>query len=112
MLTGKPVSGEIVEGRRIERAATPEKIIETVARVFGTEKEEVLQKRSRGCLARPAALYVVQRYSGLRNEEIGKIFGGLHYSAVTKAASRLQELMRTDKILREKVEDVISHVKT
>jgi putative transposase len=112
ILKGKPISGEIVERRRIEEAATPTEIIETVCRVFGVDKEKLLQKRNRGCMARPAALYIIQRYSGLRNEEIGKIFGGIHYSAVTKAASRLQELIRTDKKLKKQVEDIISYIKT
>lgn len=45
------------------------------------------------------AVYVVQKYRGLVNEEIGRLFGGLHYSAVSKAEGRVREAMATDREL-------------
>ncbi len=58
------------------------------------------------------ALYLVQRYTGLKNEDIGKLFGGIHYSAVTKAAIRLQERMGENRGLRKNVQELISYFKT
>ncbi len=36
------------------------------------------------------------RYSGLKNKEIGKLFEGVHYNAVTKASTQLTERMDED----------------
>ncbi len=47
-------------------------------------------------------------YSGLKNEEIGKLFGEIHYSAVTKASARLTERMEKDRKLRKRVQELIS----
>jgi chromosomal replication initiation ATPase DnaA len=32
-------------------------------------------------------IYLIKRYSGLGNQEIGELFGGKHYSAVSKSAA-------------------------
>jgi hypothetical protein len=57
------------------------------------------------------AVYVVQRYRGLVNEEIGRLFGGLHYSAVSKAEGRGREAMATDRELVKIVRKLDSHFK-
>jgi hypothetical protein len=40
------------------------------------------------------------------------MFGGIHYSAVSKASARLRGKMAGDKKLSKLVSEVISHVKT
>ena len=55
------------------------------------------------------AVYVVQKYRGLVNEEIGRLFGGLHYSAVSKAEGRVREAMATDRELVKIVRKLDSH---
>jgi chromosomal replication initiation ATPase DnaA len=40
-----------------------------------------------------------QRYAGMSNEEIGKRFGEIHYSAVSKASARVKEEMASDHAL-------------
>jgi hypothetical protein len=46
------------------------------------------------------------------NEEVGKLFGGLHYSAVSKTSSRLREDMAKDKKLSKIIQSIDSHFKT
>ena len=46
------------------------------------------------------------------NEEVGKLFGGLHYSAVSKASARLREDMAKDKKLSKIIQRIDSHFKT
>ncbi|MCL5023448.1 MAG: hypothetical protein M1497_08815 [Nitrospirae bacterium] len=82
-----------------------------VAEEFGAKEEETTQAGRRGNIARMVALHLVQQYSGLRNEEIGKLFGGIHYSAVTKASRRLMERMEKEGSLRKRVQKIISYVK-
>ena len=62
--------------------------------------------------ARKIAMYLVYQYSGIGNNEIGELFGGIHYSAVSKAVSRLKQEMRDDNDLECLVERIKSHVKT
>ena len=61
--------------------------------------------------ARNVALYLAQRYTGLGNVEIGRFFGGLHYSAVSKAAARVREAMAADRELEKVVRRLDSHFK-
>jgi chromosomal replication initiation ATPase DnaA len=53
----------------------------------------------------------MQRYSGLSISEIGELFGGIHFSAVSKISSRLKEEMAADKRLFRKVEQIESKIK-
>jgi REP element-mobilizing transposase RayT len=112
MLKRRAISQEIVERRRLEETAEPEEIIEEVARVFKVDSDTIKGKGKRENTARAAAMFIMQRYSGLSNVEIGKIFGGIHYSAVSKASSRFHEKIRSDRKLSKLVKKVISHVKT
>ena len=50
----------------------------------------------------------MQRYSELSNEAIGKIFGGIHFSAVSKAAGRLKKEMADDRKLAKRIEKINS----
>ena len=46
------------------------------------------------------ALYLIKQYAGLSNKEIGTLFGGMHYSAVTKASAWLEKEMPLGEGLR------------
>lgn len=111
-LEGKHISQEIVERKRFEKRALPDDIVKEVAKKFGMEDKEVRSRGRRGNIARLAAIYIMQRYSGISNEEIGKIFEGIHYSAVSKASVRLKEKMTSDKKLSKLVKEITSNVKT
>ncbi len=71
--------------------------------------EDVIAGRGeRGNRARKVAIYLVKRWSGLSNEEIGRMFGGIHYSAVSKGSARLETEMASDKRLASSLES-LSH---
>jgi REP element-mobilizing transposase RayT len=95
-LSGKLLSAEIPERKRLLRTIKPEDVLSLVAEAFGTDLESILGKRSRANTARKAAIYFVQRHCGLTNYEVGRFFGGIHYSAVTKAATRFLEEAKGD----------------
>jgi chromosomal replication initiation ATPase DnaA len=84
--------------------------VNLVGEVFDTSEEEIKRKGSRSA-ARKAAIYLMQRYSGLSISEIGELFGGIHFSAVSKISSRLKGEMAADKRLFRKVEQVESKIK-
>ena len=57
------------------------------------------------------ALYLVKRYSGLSNGEVGSLFGGIPSSGVTKASGRVEEKMKRDARVRGLMGTIMSKVK-
>jgi len=45
----------------------------------------------------------MKKYSGASNKEIGGLFGGMSYSAVTKAFQRFRKQLEEDKGLRKQI---------
>ena len=112
MLKGRPLSQEIIERKRLTENPRTDEVIRTVAREFGVEEEAIKDKGNRANAARKVAIYLVQRYTGLSNDEIGRLFGGIHYSAISKASARLKEEITHDSKLSKLVERLISQFKT
>lgn len=112
MFSGKTISKEIVERKRLLKSPLPEDIIEKVAKAFGVNRDLIKEKNIRGNVARKAAIYLVQRYCNLRNDETGKIFGDLHCSAVSKVSTRFKEELANNKALAKITRRVESIVKT
>jgi chromosomal replication initiation ATPase DnaA len=75
-------------------------------------EERITARGKRDGTVRKVALYLVQRYSGLSNEEIGELFGEIHCSTVSKASARLREDMKRNKELSERVGALDSQFKT
>ncbi len=111
MLTGKALSQEIVERKRLIEYPLLDEVIRVVGKVFGMDEEAIRRKGARANTARRVALYLAQRYTGLGNEAIGHLFGGIHYSAVSKASGRLREEMISDQGLSKLVDEAESHFK-
>jgi chromosomal replication initiation ATPase DnaA len=57
-------------------------------------------------------MYLIQRYRGVGNLEVGRLFGGVHYSAVSKASGKLKEEMASDKKLASFGDEIISQFET
>ncbi|MDI6802057.1 MAG: transposase [Thermodesulfovibrionales bacterium] len=112
MFSGKCISKEIVERKRLLKSPTPEDIIEKVAEAFGVDRDLINEKNIRGNVARKAAIYLVQRYCNLRNDEISKIFGDLHCSAISKVSTRFKEELAKNKALAKIIRRLESIVKT
>jgi REP element-mobilizing transposase RayT len=111
MLKAKKLGPEIVARRKLTAFPTLEEIVRGVSEAFGVKKDRVLLAGKRLNPARNVALYLAQRYTGLANEEIGRLFGGIHYSAVSKAAARVREAMAADRELGKIVMELDSHFK-
>jgi putative transposase len=108
MVKGKELSSDILERKRFMALPNPSDVMKEVAKVFRADEEQLREKGRKDNTARKAAIYLVQRYSGLSNEEIGKIFGGIHFSAVSKASQRLKEEMADDRKLAKHIEKINS----
>jgi len=112
MLKGKALSHEIIERKRLIEYPLLDEVVRRVARAFKIDEGVIRGKGGRANRARKVALYLAQRYTGLSNKAIGDLFGGIHYSAVSKAFERLREEMISDKGLSKLVDEVDSHFKT
>lgn len=111
MLKGRRLPQEIVERKRFVESPSPMEVVGVVSEVFRVNPEEILDRRKSRHRARKVAIYFCQRYTGFSNEAIGKLFGGIHYSAVSKVTTRMREEMFKDKKLSEVVDRVFSHFK-
>ena len=111
MLKKRAMVPDIVGRKRFIKKPLTEDIIRATSKFFHTKEETIGKLGGRGNPGRRAALYLVHRYSGLSSEEIGKHFGGIHPSAVSKAARRFKEEMEEDKSLLNHVKDLESRVK-
>jgi len=103
---------EIVERKRLQSYPSPESVLKAVATAFGVLPKSLQIPGGRGNQPRKIALYLVRRYCGLSNQEVGAIFGGLHYSAVSKAVVRLDQELAENRKLHKTVQQIMSNVKT
>lgn len=86
--------------RSLKTSLTMEEIVEMISHNFSVSKEEIIHKKG---LYRNFTLYVTRRSTGFTNKEIGRFFGNISYSAVTKACQRFEEAIKTDKKIRDNV---------
>ncbi len=87
-------------------------IIMAVVNEFGVKEKSITESAGKNNKARKIAMYLMYQYSGIGNNEIGELFGGIHYSAVSKVVARLKQEMRYDKDMAYRVEKIKSYVKT
>jgi len=94
---------------------TVEKIIDEVARTFGIEDSDDLrsQKSRRANINKPRqlAIYIVRELTTLSMENIGKEFGGRHYSTIVYTVQQVEKNIKNDPMLRETVEDIIKNIR-
>lgn len=103
---------EIVERKRLTEYVPPEEIFSAVSSFFKTDIDSLKDKGSRNNTAKKVAIYLIKRYSGLSNMEIGHIFGGVHYSSVSKSSKRIEMEMKNNENLQKLIKNVVSNVKT
>jgi len=98
---------EISHRRQLQSAYALDRIVESVAVHFGVSIGEL--KSSKG-LYRNVTIYLVKKWTGINNTEIGDLFGGLSYSAVSKINTRFSDTLKTDKKLRRGVREIMDHL--
>ena len=111
LIKNQPLGEGIVERKRFKGVVNVDELVRAASDAFGVKKEDLKTRGSRNNKARNVAIYLAKRYCGLSNQEIGEIFGGIHYSAVSKVSSRLEEEMKRDKRLNRLIEEIKSRVK-
>jgi len=89
---------------------TPERILSAVSERFGVKIEMLCgQRRTQSvALPRQVAMYVMRQLTTLSLAEIGRAFGGRDHTTVLYACDKVATLLRTDNLLEEKVNALIS----
>ena len=77
-----------------------------------TDRDALTGKGGGRNTAKKVAIYIIKRYAGLGNQEIGTLFGGMHYSRVSKSSARLENAMKDNKALRNLVKGIVSNART
>jgi chromosomal replication initiation ATPase DnaA len=86
-------------------------IIGIVSEYYQVKREDLLHSR-RGYFneARNIAMYLSRRLRGDRLKEIGEDFGLGKYSSVSSVVERVKVLIEKDKVLKERVDHLISMI--
>lgn len=92
---------------------TIEKIIEEVARTYGTTIEDIRsQKRNANIsAARQIAIYVVREITQQPLEAIGKEFGNRNHSTMVYSVSQAEAQMEKDPKVKNTVNDIIKNIR-
>ncbi|HBK52630.1 MAG TPA: chromosomal replication initiator protein DnaA [Syntrophomonas wolfei] len=90
-----------------------EKIIDEVARTFGTTGEDIRSsKRSANISsARQVAMYVIREITQIPMAAIGKEFGGRDHSTVVYAIQQVEKNIARDAKMKATVEDIIKNIR-
>lgn len=92
---------------------TVEKIIDEVARTFGTTGEDIRSaKRSANISsARQMAIYVVREITQLPMTSIGEEFGGRDHSTIVYAIQQVEKGIKRDPKTKATAEDIIKNIR-
>jgi chromosomal replication initiator protein len=92
---------------------TPDRVRRRVAEEWGVTAD-LLQSKKRTknlTVPRQVAMYLIKEAFDLPLVEIGKLFGGRDHSTVIHSIAKVEEDLRTDPVLRERVEAVRSSLR-
>lgn len=91
--------------KMLESALKSDLIVNAVSNYFGIEKEVVVNDRKE---YRNICIYIMKKYTGMTNSQIGQVFNGLSFSAVSKAFQRETKAIKENRAMRKRVNKIIS----
>jgi len=74
------------------------------------EPRERICKRGRQSLERAMLMELLYRFCRITQPEIGKLLGGIDYSAVSQSRKRLQAKLEQEPELRQRYENIRDHL--
>lgn len=92
---------------------TVEKIIDEVARTFGTTSEDIRSSKRSASIsnARQIAIYVVREITQMPMTSIGDEFGGRDHSTIVYALQQVEKGISRDPKVKATVEDIIKNIR-
>ncbi len=91
-----------------------EEIIQEILNEFSVSKKELFSqiRTKRVALARQVAMYLFRKLLCLPLKEIGAIFGGKDHTTVIHACEKIEELIKDNSGIGQRIERIISRVKS
>ena len=103
---------DISDRRQLQTALRSEDVIGAISDYFQVARDALFENNDE---YRNLAIYLMKRYTGMTNRQIGRLFGQVSYSAVAKAHQRFSMKLAQDRSLQKKIREItasMSHVKT
>jgi REP element-mobilizing transposase RayT len=91
--------------RQLKKLFSPEQLVEHYIGLVGEDRKDVLA-RGRNTISRAMLMEFLYRFCHITQSEIGQIAGGIDYSAVSQARSRLRKNLSQNKELKQKFEAI------
>ena len=101
-------SPEVSNRQALRRINEVEDVLDAVVKQFKLKRKELVALRSGE--ARNVAIYLLKQYTAATNPEIGGLFGGISYSAVSKVSQRVDVELKKSRSLRKVVQGVIAQM--
>jgi putative transposase len=100
-------TGDFAHKRRINAAATIDDIIVKTEPIFKESRDSIIAKKHSHSNTRKVVIHLARRLTELTNKQIGGYFG-IGDTAVIKADSNIVALLKEDKGLKRKVDEIFS----
>ena len=94
---------EISHRKELKASYGYENVIRGICEHFKVTRDEVMRKQGE---YRRMVIYLIKRFTGMTNLQIGELLGGITYSAVTKAYERFCSKLARDSTLRKELESL------
>lgn len=96
---------EISYRRELQVGCRSDDVIEFIAAYFNVSRDELFENKRE---YRNITIYLIKKYTGLTNRQIGQLFGHISYSAVEKVYQRFSTKLAKDRSLRKMVEEIMT----
>ncbi len=95
--------------KELKRDFEPLKLIEIFVRLTGSDRKDLCRK-GKNSFERAMIMELLYRHCNVTQPEIGKLLGGIDYSAVSQARKRFRIKLEHDRKLRKKFESICEHL--
>ena len=99
---------DISHRRALRSAYRFEEVMDSICVYFDIPRDELLGNENGE--HRNIAIYLLKKYTGLTNRQIGQLVGNISYSAVAKVYQRFSEKLKEDKALKREVGKIVSNL--
>lgn len=95
------VSPEVPALDRAPKENLTEKILTEVGNHFKIPRSELLNRKGRWNEPRKLSIYLIKKYANRQLKDLAKLFGGVHYTAISQMSRRIAEKRKNSRELDE-----------
>lgn len=103
-----------IVSRQDPKRLSPDVIIETVAKRFDVDKEDILSKKRNREIALPRqiAIYICREMTDMSTTVIGKAFGGRDHTTVMHSCEKVDKQMKSDFAFKKRIEEMMDFIRS